>query len=265
MEWFENVNPVIQAIIATTFTWGVTALGALVVFFFKQINKKVLNTILGFSAGVMIAASFWSLLDPAIELSTELGYIAWVLPTIGFFVGGLFVLVSDRFLDKTLNNKKGIKSKASLKRSILLIAAITIHNIPEGMAVGVAFGGIASGVPGMTVVGAIMLAIGIGIQNFPEGAAVSLPLRKEGFSRAKSFMIGQASALVEPISAILGVVMVLAIRSVLPILLSFAAGAMLTVAARELLPESVKENKNLATLGLIFGFVIMMILDVALG
>ena len=181
------------------------------------------------------------------------------------FVGGLFVLVSDRFLDKTLNNKKGIKSKASLKRSILLIAAITIHNIPEGMAVGVAFGGIASGVPGMTVVGAIMLAIGIGIQNFPEGAAVSLPLRKEGFSRAKSFMIGQASALVEPISAILGVVMVLAIRSVLPILLSFAAGAMLTVAARELLPESVKENKNLATLGLIFGFVIMMILDVALG
>ena len=265
MEWFENVNPVIQAIIATTFTWGVTALGALVVFFFKQINKKVLNTILGFSAGVMIAASFWSLLDPAIELSTELGYIAWVLPTIGFFVGGLFVLVSERFLDKTLNNKKGIKSKASLKRSILLIAAITIHNIPEGMAVGVAFGGIASGVPGMTVVGAIMLAIGIGIQNFPEGAAVSLPLRKEGFSRAKSFMIGQASALVEPISAILGVVMVLAIRSVLPILLSFAAGAMLTVAARELLPESVKENKNLATLGLIFGFVIMMILDVALG
>ncbi len=265
MEWFENVNPVIQAIIATTFTWGVTALGALVVFFFKQINKKVLNTILGFSAGVMIAASFWSLLDPAIELSTELGYIAWILPTIGFFVGGLFVLVSDRFLDKTLNNKKGIKSKASLKRSILLIAAITIHNIPEGMAVGVAFGGIASGVPGMTVVGAIMLAIGIGIQNFPEGAAVSLPLRKEGFSRAKSFMIGQASALVEPISAILGVVMVLAIRSVLPILLSFAAGAMLTVAARELLPESVKENKNLATLGLIFGFVIMMILDVALG
>ena len=265
MEWFENVNPVIQAIIATTFTWGVTALGALVVFFFKQINKKVLNTILGFSAGVMIAASFWSLLDPAIELSTELGYIAWILPTIGFFVGGLFVLVSDRFLDKTLNNKKGIKSKASLKRSILLIAAITIHNIPEGMAVGVAFGGIASGVPGMTVVGAIMLAIGIGIQNFPEGAAVSLPLRKEGFSRAKSFMIGQASALVEPISAILGVVMVLAIRSVLPILLSFAAGAMLTVAARELLPESVKENKNLATLGLIFGFLIMMILDVALG
>ena len=265
MEWFENVNPVIQAIIATTFTWGVTALGALVVFFFKQINKKVLNTILGFSAGVMIAASFWSLLDPAIELSTELGYIAWILPTIGFFVGGLFVLVSDRFLDKTLNNKKGIKSKASLKRSILLIAAITIHNIPEGMAVGVAFGGIASGVPGMTVVGAIMLAIGIGIQNFPEGAAVSLPLRKEGFSRANSFMIGQASALVEPISAILGVVMVLAIRSVLPILLSFAAGAMLTVAARELLPESVKENKNLATLGLIFGFVIMMILDVALG
>lgn len=265
MNWFENLNPVIQAFIATLFTWGITALGALVVCFFKEVNKKVLNTILGFSAGVMIAASFWSLLAPSIDLSFELGYIAWILPAIGFVVGGLFVLVSDRFLDTALKNKRTLRSADSLKRSILLVSAITIHNIPEGMAVGVAFGGIASGVPGMTLIGAIMLAIGIGIQNFPEGAAVALPLRNEGFSRFKSFMIGQASALVEPISAVIGVVLVLTIRSILPFLLAFAAGAMIAVAARELLPESIQENKNLATLGLIVGFTIMMVLDVALG
>lgn len=265
MNWFENLNPVIQALLATTFTWGVTALGALVVCFFKNVNKKVLNTILGFSAGIMIAASFWSLLSPAIDLSIELDYIVWLLPMTGFIVGGLFVLLSDRFLDKVLKNKSNLKNSASLKRSILLVSAITIHNIPEGMAVGVAFGGIASNVSGMTLIGAIMLAIGIGIQNFPEGAAVSLPLRNEGFSRSKSFMFGQASALVEPISAVIGVVLVLTIRGILPFLLSFAAGAMITVAARELLPESVKENKNLSTLGLICGFTIMMVLDVALG
>ncbi len=265
MNWFEDLNPVIQALIATIFTWGVTALGALVVCFFKNVNKKVLNTILGFSAGIMIAASFWSLLAPAIDLSIELDYIVWLLPMLGFIVGGLFVLLSDRFLDKVLKNKSNIQNSASLKRSILLVSAITIHNIPEGMAIGVAFGGIASGVSGMTLVGAIMLAVGIGIQNFPEGAAVSLPLRNEGFSRTKSFMFGQASALVEPISAVIGVVLVLTIRGILPFLLAFAAGAMITVAARELLPESVKENKNLSTLGLIFGFTIMMVLDVALG
>lgn len=232
--------------------------------FFKEVNKKALNTILGFSAGVMIAASFWSLLLPSIELSEELGYIAWGLPALGFILGGLFVLLSDKFLDKTLSDKNSIK-KDSLKRSILLVSAITLHNIPEGMSIGVAFGGISSGVSGMTLIGAIMLAVGIGIQNFPEGAAVSLPLRKEGFSRKKSFFIGQASALVEPISAVIGVILVLAVRSILPILLSFAAGAMITVAARELLPESISENKNLSTLGLISGFVLMMVLDVALG
>lgn len=264
MNWFGDLNPILQALIATTFTWGITLLGALMVCFFKEVNKKVLNTILGFSAGVMIAASFWSLLLPSIDLSQELGYIAWALPALGFIFGGLFVLLSDKFLDKTLSDKNSIK-KDSLKRSILLVSAITLHNIPEGMSIGVAFGGISSGVSGMTLIGAIMLAIGIGIQNFPEGAAVSLPLRKEGFSRKKSFFIGQASALVEPISAVIGVVLVLAIRSILPILLSFAAGAMITVASRELLPESISENKNLSTLGLIFGFVVMMILDVALG
>lgn len=265
MNWFENLSPVIQALLATIFTWGITALGALIVCFFKEMNKKVLDTILGFSAGVMIAASFWSLLSPALDLSEELGYIVWLLPAIGFVAGGLFVLLSDRFLDKILKSRKNLRNANSLKRSIMLISAITIHNIPEGMAVGVAFGGIASGVPGMTLIGAIMLAVGIGIQNFPEGAAVSLPLRSEGYSRFKSFMIGQASALVEPVAAIIGAILVMSIRSILPFLLAFAAGAMIVVAARELLPESVRENKNLSTLGLILGFILMMVLDVALG
>ena len=263
--WFENLHPVIQALLAGIFTWSVTMLGALMVCFFKEMNKKVLDTILGFSAGVMIAASFWSLLSPSLDLSEELGYIIWLVPSIGFAVGGLFVLLSDRFLDRVLSKSKNREKKKSLKRSILLISAITIHNIPEGMAIGVAFGGIASGTPGMTLIAGLALALGIGIQNFPEGTAVSLPLRNEGFSRFKSFMFGQASALVEPISAVIGVILVLSIRSILPFLLAFAAGAMIAVAARELLPESVKENKNLATLGLIFGFTLMMILDVALG
>ena len=265
MEWFESLNVIVQTLIATIFTWWVTALGALVVCFFKEVNKKVLGTILGFSAGIMIAASFWSLLAPSLDLSEELGYIVWLLPAIGFILGGLFVLLSDRFLDKVLSSKKHSKKKNSLKRSILLTSAIVIHNIPEGMAIGVAFGGIANGVEGMTVIGATMLAIGIGIQNFPEGAAVSLPLRREGCSRFKSFMIGQASAIVEPVSAIIGVILVMYIRSVLPLLLSFAAGAMIVVVARELLPESIKENKNLSTLGMIVGFVLMMVLDVALS
>lgn len=265
MSWFENINPIYQALIAGMFTWLITAIGALIVCFFKQMNKKMLDTILGFSAGVMIAASFWSLISPALELSNELGYIEWLLPAAGFIVGGMFILFSEKYLDKVLKKKENINDVSSLKRSILLVSAITIHNIPEGMAVGVAFGGLATEIPGMTLVGAIMLAIGIGIQNFPEGAAVALPLRKEGFSRMKSFMFGQISAIVEPIAAVIGVILVTSIRSMLPFLLSFAAGAMIAVAARELLPESVKENKNLSTLGLISGFVLMMVLDVALG
>ena len=264
MNFFEGLSPVIQALIATIFTWGVTALGALVVCFFKQMNKKFLDTVLGFSAGVMIAASFWSLLLPSLDLSEELGYITWLLPAVGFTVGGLFVLLSDRFLDRTLEKRKNIKSKDSLKRSILLISAITIHNIPEGMAIGVAFGALSSN-SSIGLIGAIMLAIGIGIQNFPEGAAVSLPLRSEGYSRFKSFMIGQSSAIVEPISAVIGDILVMYVRSMLPLLLAFAAGAMIVVVSRELLPESIKDHKNLSTIGLIFGFLIMMVLDVALG
>ena len=245
MNWFNSLNPVIQTLLATIFTWGVTALGALVVCFFKEMNKKVLDTILGFSAGVMIASSFWSLLSPALDLSLELGFKEWVLPSIGFIIGGLFVLFSDSFLDKVLSIRKKKENNESLKRSILFVSAITIHNIPEGMAIGVAFGSLASSSASMNVVGALMLALGIGIQNFPEGAAVSLPLRREGYSRFRSFMIGQASAIVEPIAAIIGVILAMSIKSILPILLSFASGAMIVVVARELLPESVKENKNL--------------------
>lgn len=265
MNWFESLTPVMQAILATTFTWAVTALGALIVCFFKEMNGKILDTILGFSAGVMIAASFWSLIAPAIDLSAELGYIAWLLPALGFVLGGMFVLISDGFLDRMLKAKNNLKSSTSLKRSILLISAITIHNIPEGMAVGVAFGGIANNVPRNDNNWSYYVGNWNRHSKFPEGAAVALPLRREGYSRFKSFMIGQASALVEPISAVIGAILVIYIRSIMPFLLAFAAGAMIIVAARELLPESVKEHKNLSTLGLILGFVIMMILDVALG
>lgn len=265
MEWFITLNPIVQALIATIFTWAVTALGALTVCFFKKPNTKILCIILGISAGVMLAAAFWSLIVPAIELSEELGYIKWLLPTIGFVLGGIFVLISDRFLDKVLQDKQLGNGKSSLKRSILTTVAITIHNIPEGMSIGVAFGGVAAEVPGVTIIGAIMLALGIGIQNFPEGAAVSLPVRRDGLSRWKSFMIGQASALVEPISAIVGALLVIKVRSIMPLLLAFASGAMILVVARELFPEAMNENKNLATVGTILGFILMMILDVALG
>lgn len=265
LEWFISLNPIMQALIATIFTWAVTALGALTVCFFRKPSTKILCTILGFSAGVMLAAAFWSLIVPALELAEELGYVKWLLPTIGFVLGGIFVLISDKFLDKVLRARHLDNNKFSLKRSILTTVAITIHNIPEGMSIGVAFGGVVAKVPGITIMGAIMLAIGIGIQNFPEGAAVSLPLRRDGLSRSKSFMIGQASALVEPISAVIGALLVIKVRSIMPLLLAFASGAMILVVARELLPEAMNENKNLATIGTVAGFILMMILDVALG
>lgn len=266
MNWFENLTPVIQAMLATIFTWGVTSLGAVVVFFFKEMNKRVLDTILGFSGGVMIAASFWSLLAPAIELSEELGYIVWLLPTIGFIAGGLFVLLSDTFLDQVLKSKKDFKDATSLKRSILLISAITIHNIPEGMAIGVAFGSIIYGLDGATTTTACILALGIGIQNFPEGTAVSLPLLREGFSRKKAFFLGQLSGIVEPIAGVLGAILVIKVRYLLPYLLAFAAGAMIYVVVQELIPESqTNKKKELMALFTLIGFSLMMILDVALG
>ena len=270
MNFFMELSPITQTLLATLFTWLVTALGAATVLFFKSINRKVLDCMLGFGAGVMIAASFWSLLNPAIELCEELGSNnVWLLPALGFFIGGVFIIISEKFLDKyCFNNWKEtstLSKKDSIKRSMLLVSAVTIHNIPEGLAIGVAFGGVVAGVEGASIISALMLAVGIGLQNFPEGAAVSLPLRREGLSRKKSFLIGQMSGMVEPISGLLGVVASLTIRSMLPFLLAFAAGAMISVVASELIPESSSENKNLATIGVVIGFVIMMILDVALG
>ena len=270
MEWFMGLSPIFQGLLATLFTWFVTALGAAVVFFFKKFDKRILNTMLGFGAGVMIAASFWSLLSPAIELSEELGYSGFVIPSIGFFLGGAFLIFADKLMDTysygvVLNKEEDISKAAKYRKSILLVLAVTLHNIPEGLAVGVAFGGVAAGIPGTSIIAALTLALGIGLQNFPEGAAVSLPLRSEGLSRTKSFLYGQASGLVEPISGVIGVIAALAVRSLLPFLLSFSAGAMIAVVGAELLPEASLENKKLTTLGLILGFIVMMVLDVALG
>ena len=268
MTWFLSLSPILQGLLATLFTWSITALGASIVFFFKDVNKSILNTMLGFGAGVMIAASFWSLISPAIDLCDDLGYNSWFIPSLGFILGGFFIVLSDKFLDKfTFKDLKvddGMRFK-SYKKSILLVLAVTLHNIPEGLAVGVAFGGAALGKPGCYVSSAILLCIGVGLQNFPEGGAFYLPLRREGFSVGKSFLYGQASGLVEPIAGVLGVFMAISMRSILPILLSFSAGAMIGVVSSELIPEACIENKNLTTIGVIIGLTLMMILDVALG
>ena len=244
-----------------------TTLGAAMVFLMRnKMNSKVEKLLLGFASGVMIAASVWSLLIPSIDMAEGQGKVAWIPAAIGFILGIVFLLVLDSVIPHLhLNNGKPEGIKAKLKKTTMMVFAVTLHNIPEGMAVGVTFAGALIGNTGITMAGAFALAIGIAIQNFPEGAAVSLPLRSEGYSRFKSFMIGQASALVEPVAAVIGAVLVLYIRSMLPFLLAFAAGAMIIVVARELLPESVKDYKNLATIGLICGFVLMMVLDVALG
>ncbi len=269
VNWFTGIDPVLQALIATLFTWFVTALGAALVFFFKTINRKVLDGMLGFAAGVMIAASYWSLLAPAIEMAEESSLPAWIPATTGFLIGGLFLYIADKIIPHLhlgfpMEEAEG--PKTSWHRSILLVLAITLHNIPEGLAVGVAFGALASDLPSATLAGAIALALGIGIQNFPEGAAVSVPLRREGFSRLKSFWYGQASGLVEPIAGVLGAVSVILIKPILPYALAFAAGAMIYVVVEELIPESqLAKNTDIATLGAMGGFAVMMTLDVALG
>lgn len=268
--WFVELSPVIQALLATLFTWAVTAAGSSVVFFFRSFKQAVLNTMLGFAAGVMIAASFWSLLAPAIELSQEVnGVPAWVAAAVGFMLGGISLWLLNKYLPHlhpslTPDKKEGVKS--SLHRSMLLVLAITLHNIPEGLAVGVAFGAASLDLQGASQGNAIALAIGIGLQNFPEGTSVSVPLRGEGYSRRKSFWYGQLSGIVEPVGGVLGALLVTQIRPVLPYALSFAAGAMIFVVAEELIPESqMGKHKDWATMGLLIGFAIMMILDVALG
>ena len=269
METLKEFSPVVQALIATLFTWFVTLLGASLVFFFTAINRKVLDSMLGFAAGVMIAASFWSLLAPAIEMSAELGKISWLPPLIGFLAGGAFLKLADSLLPHVhmgmpVEDSEGIKT--NWQRSVLLVMAITLHNIPEGLAVGIAFGSLAAGIPSAAFSGAVVLAVGIGIQNFPEGAAVSIPLRREGLSPGKSFWYGQLSGLVEPVAGVIGAAAVLFIRPLLPYALAFAAGAMIYVVVEELIPEAQSSgNSDYATIGTILGFAVMMVLDVALG
>jgi ZIP family zinc transporter len=270
IEWLKGLSPLLQALVGTIFTWGVTALGASLVFFFKEINRKVLDVMLGFAAGVMIAASYWSLLAPAIALSEEIGGVPpWLPAASGFLVGAIFLRISDRLIPHLhlgMPMKDAEGPKTSWQRSVLLVLAITIHNIPEGLAVGVAFGAAALGYPGASLAAAVALAIGIGIQNFPEGAAVAVPLRREGLSRRKCFAYGQASGLVEPVFGVLGALLVVTLRPILPYALAFAAGAMIYVVIEELIPEAHEHNNiDLATMGAIAGFIVMMTLDVALG
>ena len=257
-DWFINLNYIYQALIATLFTYLMTVLGAGIVFFFKNISKNVMDAMLGFAAGVMTAASFFSLLSPAIEHCESLNLTPWIMISIGFFSGGLLLFLSDKIFNKLLSKKK--------KRILMLVSSITIHNIPEGLAVGIAFGSIYYGLAGATTLSALMLAIGIGLQNFPEGSAVSIPLLREGMSRKKSFFYGQLSAIVEPIFGVLGAILVLKVRILLPFFLSFAAGAMIYVVVSELIPESQSnKKKEVMAIFTIIGFTIMMILDVALG
>jgi zinc transporter, ZIP family len=269
MDWFNNLSPTSQALVATCFTWFMTAVGAGMVFFFKTLNRQVLDAMLGFAAGVMIAASFWSLLAPAIEMAEASGVPAWLPATVGFLLGGAALWGTDKLLPHLhpgLSDDKAEGVHTSWRRSILLVLAITMHNIPEGLAVGVAFGSLAAGVPAASLAGAVALALGIGIQNLPEGAAVSIPLRREGLSRLKSFWYGQLSGMVEPIAGVLGALAVVLMEPILPYALAFAAGAMIYVVVEELIPEAQLQSiSDVATIGAMLGFAAMMTLDVALG
>ena len=275
-KWFINQSPIIQALLAGLFTWGLTAIGAALVFLFKSSNRKTLDMCLGFTGGVMIAASFWSLLSPAIETvekQQELGITnlpIWFAPAVGFLLGALFLYYLDKkiphlHLFESVENAEG--PKTDLKKTELLVLAIALHNIPEGLAVGVAFGALAHGMDiGIEIGGAIALAIGMGLQNAPEGFAVSMPLRRQGMSKFKSWQWGQLSAIVEPIFAVIGAAIVMTVLPILPYALAFAAGAMIFIVVEEVIPESQRGgNTDLATMGLIAGFIVMMCLDVALG
>ncbi|MFC1787131.1 ZIP family metal transporter [Halobacteriota archaeon] len=269
IDFLQNIHPVILALLATSFTWAMTALGAATVFMTKDVSKKLLDWMLGFAGGVMIAASYWSLLAPAIEMSAGKDIPVWFPALVGFLMGGIFLRGIDKILPHLhvgfpMEEAEGIKT--TFQRSTLLTLAITLHNIPEGLAVGVAFGAVAAGFPAATLTAAIALAVGIGIQNFPEGLAVSMPLRRDGMSRFRSFWYGQLSAIVEPVAGVIGAAAVILIRPLLPYALSFAAGAMIFVVVEELIPESQRGgNTDLATMGAMIGFAVMMVLDVAFG
>lgn len=270
IDFIQQFHPVTQAFLATLFTWAMTAAGAALVFMTRSVNQRLMDCMLGFAGGVMIAASFWSLLAPGIDMAEQMQFNPWLTAAIGFLGGGVFMRITDMILPHLhlgmeIKDSEGIKT--SWQRSTLLVLAITLHNIPEGLAVGVAFGAVAAGLPSATIGGAIALAIGIGIQNFPEGTAVSMPLRREGMGRMKSFMMGQASGMVEPVAGVLGAFFVLQMQGVLPYALCFAAGAMIFVVVEELIPESqrIPANIDVVTMATMVGFAVMMILDVALG
>lgn len=269
IDYFAGINPVLAALYAGLFTWGLTALGAGLVFFFKELSRKWLDALLGFTGGVMVAASCFGLLGPAIDMSAGEGFVKVVPASIGFLVGALFLYGLDKFMPHLHINFKESESegvKTDWHRTTLLVLAITLHNIPEGLAVGVLFGGAVAGIPEASVGAAIALALGIGIQNFPEGIAVAFPLRRQGVSRTKSFMYGQLSAIVEPVAAVVGALAVIYIEPILPYALAFAAGAMIYVVVEEVIPETQRDKyTDLATMGFIVGFIIMMSLDVALG
>lgn len=268
-ETFAAWPAALQALVAATFTWGLTALGAGAVFLFRDVSRRALDAALGFTAGVMIAASFWSLLNPAIALSEEMGMISWLPPLIGFLAGafamrGVDLLLPHLHLFEHTSTAEGVKT--TWQRTTLMVLAITLHNIPEGLAIGVAFGAVAAGYESATLAAAIALAIGIGIQNCPEGTAVAVPLRREGVSRARAWWYGQLSAVVEPAAAVAGALAVTSMRPVLPYALAFAAGAMIFVVVEEVIPESQSGGHgDTATLGTMIGFGVMMTLDVALG
>ena len=267
ISYFENIDPILGALYATLFTWGLTALGASLVFFVKSLNRALLDGMLGFTGGVMVAASFWSLLSPGIEMSEGEGFVKVIPAAVGFGLGALFIFALDKILPHIhINFKESEGIKTPWHKTTLLVLAITLHNIPEGLAVGVLFGGVAAGLPEASIAGAVVLAIGIGIQNFPEGIAVSMPLRRQGVSRFKSFWYGQLSAIVEPVAAVIGAVAVTFFTPILPYALAFAAGAMIFVVVEEVIPETQQDKyTDIATLGFIGGFIVMMCLDVALG
>ena len=267
IEFFKNTNPILGAFYATLFTWGLTALGASLVFFVKAMNRALLDGLLGFTGGVMVAASFWSLLAPGIEMSSGEGILKVFPAALGFGFGALFIFGLDKILPHIhINFKESEGIKTPWHRTTLLVLAITLHNIPEGLAVGVLFGGVAAGVPEASITGAVALALGIGIQNLPEGIAVSMPMRRQGISRFKSFWYGQLSAIVEPFAAIFGALAVTFFTPILPYALAFAAGAMIFVVVEEVIPETQQDkHTDIATLGFIAGFIVMMTLDVSLG
>lgn len=268
-EWFAGLNPIVQALLATLFTWGMTAAGASAVFLFRDLNRRMLDAALGFAAGVMLAASFWSLLAPSIALSADMGVVEWVPPLIGLLAGAAAMRMADWILPHLHpfapdSATEGVAT--NWQRTALLVLAITLHNIPEGLAVGVAFGAVGAGVDSASLGAAVALAVGIGLQNLPEGTAVAVPLRRDGFSRARSFYYGQMSAWVEPVAGVIGAASVLVMRPILPYALAFAAGAMIFVVVEEVVPESqTGGHPDVATSGAIGGFAVMMVLDVALG